>query len=131
MAETTSNLRTYLLSVSAVSTIFGTRIYVNRKDQKITIAYPYAIIRTINEAPGYTLSGALPPNGTYQIDIYSTSITTADTGKAAIRTAVSAYKGAMSGITVGSSFIVDERGDYDEEGRVHRHSIDLAIGQNG
>ena len=32
MAETTSNLRTYLLSVSAVSTIFGVHIYVDRKD---------------------------------------------------------------------------------------------------
>jgi len=131
VAETTSNLRTYLLSVTAVSTIFSTRIFIDRKDERITTAYPFAIIRTVTEAPGYTLSAALPPSGVYQIDVYSTSITTADTGKAAIKTAVSAYKGAMSNITAGSSFIVDERGDYDEEGQVFRHSIDLAIGQNG
>ena len=131
MAETTSNLRTYLLSVGAVSAIFGTAIYVDRKDPRITTTYPFAIIRTATEKPDYAHDGALPPSGLYQIDVYSTSITTAESGKAAIRTAVSGYKGAMSNITVGSSFITDERGDYDPEEKVFRRSLDVAIGQNG
>ena len=131
MAEVTSNLRTYLLSVSAVSTIFGTRIYVDHKSEKITTAYPFAIIRTVAEAPDYTLSGALPMRSLIQIDVYSNSPTTADTGKSAIGAAVTAYKGAMSGITVGSSFITDQRGDFDPEGQIYRHSIDIQIGQNG
>lgn len=131
MAETLPNLRAYLLSVGAVSTIFGTRIYVDHKDETITIAYPFSILRTVAEAPDYAHDGALPPSGLYQIDIYSDDITTAESGKAAIRTAVSAYKGAMSGITVGSSLITDERGDYEPDSRVFRRSIDLAIGQNG
>ena len=131
MAEVTSNLRTYLLSVGAVSTIFGTRIYVDHKSEQITTAYPFAIIRTVAEAPDYTLAGALPFRTLIQIDVYSDSPTTADTGKAAITAAMSGKKGTVSGLTVGSSFITDQRGDFDPEGQIFRRSIDIQIGQNG
>ena len=131
MAEVTSNLRTYLLSVSGVSTAFGTRIYVDHKSEKIATAYPFAIIRTVTEAPGYTLAAALPYRSLIQIDIYSNSPTTADSGRAAIATAVSGYKGTMSGITVGACFITDQRGDFDPEGQVFRRSLDVEIRQNG
>ena len=131
MAEVTTNLRTYLLSKTAVSTIFGTRIYVDHKSEKITTAYPFAIIRTVAEAPDYMMSGALPDRSLIQIDIYSNSPTTADTGKAAIVTTLSGYRGAMSGITVGSCFITDKRGDFEPEGQIFRRSIDIQISQNG
>ena len=131
MAEVTTNIRTYLLSKSGVSTIFGTRLYVDHKSEKITTAYPFGIIRTVAEAPDYTMSGALPNRTLIQIDVYSDSPTTADTGKAAIITQLSGYRGAASGITVGSSFITDNRGDFEPEGQIFRRSIDIQIGQNG
>ena len=132
MAEVTTNLRTYLLSVGAVSTIFGTRLYVDRKSEKITTVYPFGIIRAVAEAPDYTLAGALPYRSLIQIDVYSKDTDTdANSGRAAIAAAVSAYKGAMSGITVGSSFIVDQRGNFDPETQLFRRSIDVQISQNG
>jgi len=131
VAEVTSNLRTFLLSKSGVSNLFSTRLYVDHKSEKITTAYPFGIIRTVAEAPDYTLGGALPNRTLIQIDVYSNSPTTADTGKAAIIAELSAYKGAASGITVGSSFIVDNRGDFEPEGQIFRRSIDIQIGQNG
>ena len=135
MAELESNLRTFLCAQAGVTAIFGAtavcRIYIDRKDEAITTAYPFAIIRTVTEAPAYAHDGALPDTGTYQIDVYSDSKTTVNSGTTAIRAELTGYKGAMSGVTAGSSFIINTRGDYDPDGRVFRRSTDVQIGQNG
>jgi len=134
MAELLPNMRTYLLTKSGITTAFGsslTRVYVDRKDSKVTTAYPFAILRDIVGGPGYALDGALPETGSVQIDVYSDAQSTADSGRAAIQAELSALKGTMSGITVGSSFISNKRGDYDPESRVFRRSMDVQIGQNG
>ena len=131
MAELESNLRTFLLSKSGVSTIFSTRIYIDRIDPRITTVYPFAIIRTITEAPMYAHDGALPDKGTYQIDVYSDDKTTANSGTTAIRAELTGYSGSMSGITAGASFIVNTRGDFDPDTRIFRRSTDVEISQNG
>lgn len=131
MAELESNLRTFLVSKSGVTNIFSTRIYIDRTDPKITTVYPFAIIRTVTEAPSYAHDGAMPDTTLVQIDVYSKSKTTVNSGTTAIRAELSGYSGAMSGITVGSSFIINTRGDYDPDGRVFRRSTDVQIGQNG
>ncbi len=135
MAELESNLRTFLRSKSGVTTIFGAsavcRIYIDRKDEAITTTYPFAIIRTVQEAPDYAHDGALPDKGVYQIDVYSDSKATANSGTTAIRAELTGYKGSMSSVTAGSSFIVNTRGDYDPDSRVFRRSTDVQIGQNG
>ena len=135
MAKLESNLRTFLCSKSGVTTIFGAtavcRIYVDRQDPKITTAYPFAIIRTVTESPDYAHDGAMPDSSVVQIDVYSNSKTTVNSGTTAIRAELSGYRGAMSGITCGSSFIINTRGDYDPDAKLYRRSTDVEIGQNG
>ena len=134
MAELLPNMRTYLLTKSGITTAFGatlTRLYINRKDPAITTTYPFAILRDIVGGPEYAHDGALPETGSVQIDVYSDAQSTADSGRAAIQAELSGLTGAMSGITVGSSFISNKRGDYDPESRVFRRSMDVQIGQNG
>ena len=134
MAELESSLRTFLVGKSGVTDIFGsskTRIYIDRIDPKITVAYPFAIIRTVTEAPMYAHDGALPDTGVYQIDVYSDSKTTVNSGTTAIRAELSAFTGTMDQVTVGRSFIVNTRGDFDPDTRTFRRSTDVEISQSG
>ena len=134
MASVESNLRTYLIGKAGITAIFGasnTRIYVNRVHASITTAYPYAILRRVLGAPPYAHDGALPETSLTQIDVYSDSATTVDTGSAAIRTELSGLTGTVSGLTVGHTFITDQREDFDPESRTFRNSTDYEIGQNG
>lgn len=135
MAELEESLRTYLCAQSGVTAIFGAtadcRIFVDRSDPTNPTLYPFAIIRTVQEAPDYAHDGALPDTGTYQIDVYSDSKTTVNSGTTAIRTELSGFSGAMNGITVGHSFIVNTRGGFDPDARIFRRSTDVEIGQNG
>lgn len=134
MAELLPNMRAYLVAQAGITAVFSasnTRLYVDRIDPKITTAYPFAILRDITGGPDYTHDGALPDTGFAQIDVYSDAQTTADSGRAAIEAELSGYKGTMSGITVGSSFISNKRGDFEPESRIFRRSMDVEIGQNG
>jgi len=131
MAELESNLRTFLLSKSGVNDEISTRLYVDRKDSRIVTAYPYAIIRTVQEAPGYAHDGALPDSGLYQIDVYSDSKTTVNSATTAIRAELTGFSGALSGVTAGAVFVTDTRGGFDPDVRVFRRSTDYQIRQNG
>lgn len=134
LAELESSLRTFLVGKTGVKAIFGTsptRIYVDRIDEKLTAVYPFAIIKTVFEAPGYAHDGALPDTGLYQIDVFSDNKTTVNSGTTAIRNELSGYSGALGSVTAGHAFIMDTRGDVDSDGRVFRRSTDVEIGQNG
>jgi len=134
MADLEANLLTYLKTVGGVTAIYGaspTRIYIDRIDKRITVAYPYAIIRTVTEAPDYAHDGALPDRTLVQIDTYSDSKTTASAGPAALVTALSGYAGAMGTMSDVNSYIEDTRGGWFPEARVFRRSLDVAINQNG
>jgi len=134
MADFEGSLRAYLISVTAVKTAFGstnTRIYIDRIDPSITVAYPFAIIRTVSEVMDYALDGELKERALFQIDVYSTSKTTVNSGAAALKTALSGYKGTFGSVTAGSSFVVNVRGEYDPDAQVFRRSTDVQIGLNG
>jgi hypothetical protein len=131
MADVASNLRTYLVGKSGVTNILSTRIYVDHVHEDITIEYPYAIIRTVDEVPDYAHDGALLPTGLYQIDVYSDSKTTAVTGATAIQTELSGTRGTVSGITAGHIFATRMADDYDTDIRIFRRSTDYEVGQNG
>ena len=135
MAEIEESLQTYLCKQAGVTAIFGAtascRIHVDRRDPALTTAYPYAIIRTVTEAPDYAHDGALPDTGVYQIDVYSDSKTTANSGTTAIRAELTGFSGAMESSTVGHSFIVNTRGDFDPATRTFRRLTDVEIAQNG
>ena len=134
MADLLPNMRTYLISKAGIQTAFGstlTRVYVDRIDEKITTTYPFAILRDVSGGPEYAHDGDMPGVGFVQVDVYSDAQSTADSGRAAIEAEMSAYKGAMSSVTVGSSFITNKRGNYDPDSRTFRRSMDIEIGQNG
>ena len=136
MAELESSLRTFLCGKDGVTAIFGAtavcRIFVDRNTLPDNPPiFPYAIIRTLQEAPDYAHDGALPDTGVYQIDVYSDSKTTVNSGTTAIRAELSGFKGTMSGVTVGHSFIVNTRGGFDPDARTFRRSTDVEISQNG
>ena len=129
MAEVDSNLRTFLLAQASVTAIFSTRIYVDKISVKAV--YPYAIIKTVTESPGYAHDGALPDTSLMQIDVRSTAKSTASSGAAAIKAVLSGYSGAISGITAGSVFITNSIPRYDPDERVFIRTIDALISQNG
>ena len=134
MAELLPSMRTYLIGKAGIKAVFGStlvRLYVDRIDPRITTAYPFAILRDINGGPDYAHDGAMPDTNFVQVDVYSDAQSTADSGRAAIEAELSAYKGAMGAITVGSSFISNKRGDFDPDSRTFRRSLDVEIGQNG
>jgi len=134
MAELLPSMRTYLIAKAGIKAVFGStlvRIYIDRIDPKITTTYPFAILRDIVGGPDYAHDGAMAETGSVQIDVYSTAQSTADSGRTAIQTELSALTGTMSSITVGSSFISNKRGDFDPVSRVFRRSMDVQIGQNG
>jgi hypothetical protein len=135
VADIETSLKAYLCAQAGVTAIFGAtascRIYVDRKDEAADNTSPFAIIRTVAEAPDYAHDGALPDTGLYQIDVYSDSKTTANSGAAAIKTELSGLTGTMSAVTVGHCFVTDTRGEWDEESRTFKRSTDYEIGQNG
>lgn len=134
MADSETSLLSFLISKTSVKAAFGssnTRIYVDRKDEAITTAYPYAIIRTVTEAPEYAHDGNLPDVTLFQIDIYSDAKSTANSGAAAIRAELDGYKGTLGSITAGSSFIQNVRGGFDPDSRTFYRSTDILISQNG
>lgn len=134
MADAEASLRTFLIAQAGVTAIFGasnTRIYIDRKDEAITPTYPYAIVRTVTEAPGYAHDGTLPDSTLFQIDVYSTAKSTSNSGAAAIRSELDGYSGTIGSITAGSCFITDTRGDFDPDSRLFRRSVDVQVSQNG
>ena len=134
MADLEASLRTYLIAQAGIKTAFGssnTRIYIDRIDPKITAVYPFAILRTAAEAPDYVMSGETKDRALIQIDVYSTSKTTVNSGAYAIRTVLSGYKGTAGSVSIGSCFVNATRGGYDPDAKIFRRSVDYAIGLNG
>jgi len=133
MADFESSLRTYLIAQAGVKAVFGssnTRIYIDKIDESITPTYPFAIIRTVAEPTDYAHDGALADRELMQIDTYSTSKTTASSGAAAIKAALSGYSGSMGTIKVGSAFVIDTRGQWVPENRTFLRSMDVQFAQN-
>ena len=133
MADFEGSLRTYLIAQTGIKTAFGatnTRIYIDRIDESITPVYPFAIVRTVSEPTDYAHSGALADRELMQIDVYSTSKATANSGAAAIKTVLSGFSGTMSSVKVGSAFIVDARSVYSPETRTFVRSLDVQFAQN-
>ena len=132
MADAEANLITYLLTKSGVTSVFGasnTRIYIDRIE--VTAAYPYAIIRTVTEVTDYSLTAALKDRTLFQIDVYSTTKSTCNSGADAIKTALSGYSGTMGTMTAGHAFFVNTRGAFEPDAKLFRRSMDVEITQDG
>lgn len=131
MAELEANLLTFMLSLSDITDVFSSRIYVDRKDASIPTVYPYAIIRTVTEAPGYAHDGDLPDNTLIQIDAYSDDKSEVNAGVTAIEDNLGGYHGSVGYLSVGSIFVTDVRGGFEPDAQHFRRSIDMQISQIG
>jgi len=131
MAELEANLLTFMFSLSDITDIFSTRIYVDRKDEAITTVYPYAILRTVTEAPGYAHDGDIPDTSLIQIDVYSDDKSEVNDGVTAIEDNLGGYTGTVGYLSVGRIFVTNVRGAYDPDVRVFRRSIDMQVSQIG
>lgn len=103
MSDIPSSIRTYLKTVSAVSTAFGERIFVLKVPDGAS--YPFAVIRKVADSPSYTQDGESTRVTIIQIDVYDDSISDAYTNVDKIRAALTGHSGTMGGHTVGAVFV--------------------------
>ena len=126
MAEITSNLRTFLLTDSGISTAFGTRIYVGKAVD--SPSYPFAIIRKVVPSPGYTHDGRWGNDDLLQIDVYDDDLSSCVTNATLIEDELDGYTGAMGGISNAASWITQgHTEEWAEEARHWRSRIDVTI----
>ena len=126
MAEIKTNLRTYLLTVSAVSSLFGTRVYVDHIPPGATL--PHARITSIVEPYNYTMDNKPTRNSLLQIDIFDDDVVDCITARDAIKDALSGYSGQMGSITAGFVFINDIRTQWNTDTDKPREILEVRIG---
>jgi len=126
MAEIKINLRTYLLTVSAVSNLFGTRIYVDHIPPGAIL--PHAMITSIVEPYNYTMDNKPTRNSLLQIDIFDDDVVDCITARDAIKDALSGYSGQIGNITAGFVFINDVRPQWNTDTDKPREILEVRIG---
>ena len=132
-------VRARLLAVAAVTNLVGgtttPRIYVAEMPQVERPVWPCITIHLISGAPEYHIdSAAGVAEVRLQIDCWSGKRPNVDAydearrlGEA-VRGALSAYTGTISGETIQSSFLTQRRAPYDDGSEVYRESQDWMIG---
>jgi hypothetical protein len=126
MAEITSNLRTFLLADSGISTAFGTRIYVGKAIDGPS--YPFAIIRKVVPSPAYSHDGRWGNDDLIQIDVYDSDLSSCVAGAGLIEADLNGYVGAMGSIT--NAFALIEQPPTEEwrpNSRHWRSRMDVTI----
>lgn len=115
-----ADLRTLILSVSAVTALVGTRVTVGARPQGVP--QPDVSLLTVSLVPDYHLQGESGLDNTLvQLDVRSkVSMIEADTIAAAIRTVLSGYKGTVGSTTFYGIFLrqVRQRVDAAEGGGI-------------
>ncbi len=120
-------LRTYVIGVTAVSALIGSRFYPLRIPENPT--YPAVTYQRISGPRIRSHTG--PSNLAYprfQLDCYGATYLSAKASATALRVALDGYKGLMGTVAVGSVLLMDDRDDYDPATRIWRVSLDFIIG---
>jgi hypothetical protein len=126
MAEITSNLRTFLLADSGISTAFGTRIYVTKAPD--TQIYPFAIIRKVAPTANYMYDGRWGNDDLVQIDVYDEDLSSCVTNAQLIEAELDGYAGAMGSITNTASWITQApTEEWSPDARHFRSRIDINV----
>jgi hypothetical protein len=126
MAEIKTNLRTFLLTNSVISTLFSTRVYVDHIPPEATL--PHARITSIVEPYSYTMDNKPTRMPLIQIDIFDDDIVDCITARDAIKDALSGYSGQMGDIQVGFVFINDVRPQWNTDTDKPREILEVRIG---
>jgi hypothetical protein len=108
-----SGLVSLLSSETTITTICGTRVYVQRAPQ--TAAFPHIIITQMGSEENGTLDGG---SGQlrfldFDIDCKAKSSVTAESLANAVRTYIDDYSGTAGSFTIGAVLMNDESDDYE------------------
>ena len=107
------DVRTYLLTKSAVTTLVGTRIFPSFIPQSNT-TYPCIVYNLINQLPAHMLSGGAGYAETrVQLDVYATTLLVAESLAEVLRDELQGYKGTMGSSTVSSVVYKNMVGFYE------------------
>jgi len=115
MSDIPSSLRTYLRTVTAVSTAFGNRIAVLKVPDGTT--YPFAVIRTVSDPAFYTQDGEALRETIVQIDVFDDDALGAQTNAGLIRAALTGHSGTMGDYTVGAVFVREQQDQWMSDAR--------------
>ncbi len=108
-----SNLRTFLLTGSAITSIVGTRIYHGRVPQGSDRPYVWINRRGVLDLPQNTGERGQGPLGyQYDVDAVSEDIAEAEDLIDAIRAHCQYYAGEFGDSTVGQLYVADQSEDY-------------------
>ena len=108
-----TDLRTYLLSKTGITTLIGQRIFACRRPQNVT-GDALCFWRT-SGGHDHNLQGssgtAIP---TFALEVLSTDYMAADTIAEAVRQAMQGFSGSMGSTVVKSVILADEQDGFDE-----------------
>lgn len=108
-----TNLRKYLLSKSAITSLVGTRMFPRKIPQKNS-AFPVIVYRIVSQDAAHHLAGGAGYAGTrIQLDVYSETETETDALAEAIRNQMQGYSGAMGTASVTSVVLKNSQDLYE------------------
>lgn len=119
------DIRTYIAGRSSVITLCGTRVYSLRGP--VNTPVPYVIVEREGGEPDYSL---LAETGSARVEIavscYGATATSAEEVAAAVRNALSGFRGQMGSTTATAPIITDSVLDYlpPEDGSDRGHYVE-------
>jgi len=125
MAEITSELRTFLLNNTVISSAFGTGIHVNKVPDET--AYPYGLIKRVYENSIHTQDGRFGYEAMAQIEVYDEALSDCITNANLIFNLLDGYKGVMGSTEVGSVFMGNKRDEWAPDSRHYRCLMEAEI----
>ncbi|HMT13134.1 MAG TPA: DUF3168 domain-containing protein [Aestuariivirga sp.] len=103
-----------LLAAAGLTSLVSNRVYWVIAPQGV--AAPYIIMSVISSVPGYTMAGkdALTESRV-QVDIYAKTYASAKAISAQVKSALSGFRGGVSGVTFDGIFIASERDTFTDD----------------
>lgn len=103
-----------LLATAGLTALVSNRIHWIVAPQ--AVAAPYMILSVISSVPGYTMNGqdALTESRV-QVDIYAKTYAAAKSIAAQVKSALSGFRGTISGVLFDGIFIASERDTFTDD----------------
>lgn len=138
MAEVESCLLAFLMQDTDVLAAFGNRISPDKMPDGSgeTTTDSFARLTSLPAAITYTQDGEGPRTELIQIDIWNKDKATLMTHAGYIKAALSGFRGAMGSaaagfVHIGSAFVNNVRGNWDEDIRKFRRILEVRLATNG
>jgi len=126
-----TDLVAFLLGESAITDVFGTRVY--SQFAPTSSGKPYITIQRLDSPGTYHMdgeSGIAKPF--FQIDVWAADSASAETGAEALRNVLGGYRGTMGSTDIRRAFLYNQRDDFipnddGSQGGTFRISMDFTI----